>query len=264
MRYFIAFCMLISILTQSRLTAQTAQDAVYLTNQQFYQGIIIEQKPGEHIRLLRLPERDTLQFEMDDIDRIVKLLDSSAPLAGAATESTSALSALPERKFNRNKYVAMLHASIGGGKYALLGLGISVARSFEDRMQAGIGVQFIGQTSNNTFPNQQIIPVTADFRFKISESRGGRLATMAGLSAGYNISVDNKQFDSGFNADIRVTNGVFLNPSLAFRVNILRNMGLMMDFGYQFSSGNIYFIETGELYDRRTWHNFAARGTLFF
>jgi hypothetical protein len=264
MRNLLFLSILFCALTQNPLAAQIAQDAVYLNNQMSYQGIVIEQKPGEYIRLLRLPERDTLQFEMDDIDRIVKLMAPAQLTAVGEPDNTSALPAKPERKFNQNPYVAMLHSSIGGGKYALLGLGISVARSFEDRMQAGLGIQFIGQTSDNTFPNQRILPVTADFRFKVSESPGGRLATMVALSAGCNFSIDNKQFDSGFNADIRISNGVFLNPSLAFRVNILRNMGLMMDFGYQFSSGNIYFIETGELYDRRTWHNFAARGTLFF
>lgn len=106
MRYLIAFCMLISTLTQSRLTAQTSQDAVYLTNQKFYQGIVIEQKPGEYIRLLRLPERDTLQFEMDDIDRIVKLMDPARLTSPGETDNTSALPVAPGRKFNHNKYVA--------------------------------------------------------------------------------------------------------------------------------------------------------------
>jgi len=260
MRYLIALCIVFCCLPKNQLSAQAAQDIVYLTSGLSHQGIVIEQKPGEYIRLLRLPERDTLQFSMEAIDRIVKIV---APENSLLPENTARPTA-PEKRFNTNQYVAMLNGYIGGGKYALVGIGMSVGRSFGDRWQAGLGVQFIHQTSSNTFPNQQIIPITADFKFKISESPKGRFATLLALSAGYNISVDDEQFDSGLSNNIRITDGVFFNPSIAFRVNILRNAGLMFDVGYQFSSGNIYNVESGDLIDKRTWHNFAARGSLFF
>ena len=260
MRYLIALCIIFCGLPKNQLSAQAAQDIVYLTSGLSHQGIVIEQKPGEYIRLLRLPERDTLQFSMDAIDRIVKIV---APANSTLPENTTRPTA-PEKRFNTNRYVAMLNCYIGGGKYSLVGIGMGVGRSFGDRWQAGLGVQFIHQTSSNTFPNQQISPITADFKFKISESPKGRFATFLALSAGYNISVDDEQFDSGLSNNIRITDGVFFNPSIAFRVNVLRNAGLMFDLGYQFSSGNIYNVESGDLIDKRTWHNFAARGSLFF
>lgn len=260
MRYLIALCIFFCCLPKNQLSAQAAQDIVYLTSGLSHQGIVIEQKPGEYIRLLRLPERDTLQFSMDAIDRIVKIV---APTNSSLPENV-AKPAEPVSQFNQNRYVAMLNFYIGGGKYSLGGIGMSVGRSFNDRWQAGIGIQYIQQTNSNIFPNQQIIPITADFKFKISESPKGRFATLLALSAGYNVSVDDEQFDSGLSNNIRITDGVFFNPSIAFRVNVLRNAGLMFDLGYQFSSGNIYNVESGELIDKRTWHNFAARGSLFF
>jgi len=260
MRYLIALCILFCGLPKNQLGAQTAQDIVYLTSGLSHQGIVIEQKPGEYIRLLRLPGRDTLQFSMDAIDRIVKII---AP-AGSPLQESAANPIEPANRFNQNRYVAMLNFYIGGGKYSLVGIGMGVGRSFGDRWQAGLGVQFIHQTNSNTFPNQQIIPITADFKFKISESPKGRFAALLALSAGYSINVDDEQFDSGLNNNIRITDGVFFNPSIAFRVNVLRNAGIMFDVGYQLSSGNIYNVESGDLIDKRTWHNFAARGTLFF
>ncbi len=256
MRYLIVLCFFFLGLTKNQMNAQAAQDIVLLNNGQHHQGIVIEQKPGEYIRLLRLPERDTLQFGLDAIDRIIKIVppDTSNPVSATA----------PERRFNQNKYIAFLHTYMGGGKYALGGVGMSVSRSFGDRWHAGLGLHYIGQTSTNTFPNQQIVPVTADFRFKISESKSGRLATLFGVSTGYNFSIDNKQFDSGLASEIRITDGIFFNPSLAFRVNFARNAGLMLDLGYQLTSGNIYHVETGNLLYKRTWHNFAARGSIFF
>ncbi len=260
MRYLIVFSFVFFLLPKIPLQAQAAQDLVYLSNKQAHRGIVIEQKPGEYIRLLRLPESDTLQFSMEEIDRIVKIL----PSTNAVDAKNTDVSPEPEKRYNQNKYMAMLHFYAGGGKYALSGLGMGIGRSFNDRWHAGLGLSYIAQTSSNTFPNQQIVPLTADFKFKISESPSGRLATLFALSTGYCFSLDNRQFDSGLNTNIRITDGVFFNPSIAFRLNILRNAGIMFDLGYQFSSGNIYNVETGALMDKRTWHNFAARGSLFF
>src|SRR5690349_19838998 len=125
------------------LQAQTAvQDAVILNSQRQFNGIIVEQKPGQYIRLLRLPEHDTLQFLMDSIDRIVKIVNTTA-----ASESAS-LTTEPLKKYNQKKHIMMIHGYLGCGYYSFSGFGLTMVRSFADRWHVGAGVHYIGQTGS--------------------------------------------------------------------------------------------------------------------
>ncbi len=260
MRYLIVLSVTYFLVSNFKLQAQAVQDVVYLTNQQFHQGIVIEQKPGEYIRLLRLPERDTLQFGMEEIDRIVKIV----PPAAMATPANTDKSPEPERRFNRNKNIMMLHGHIGGGKFPFAGLGFSIGHNFHDRWQIGMSVHYLYQTSFRTFPTHMILPLTVEARYKFSQSPKGRFATFFALSSGYKFSIEDRQYDSGLNLNVLVKGGLYFNPSIAFRVNIFPNTGLMLDVGYQLTTGKIVIEDSGVLLDNRTWHNFAARGSLFF
>ncbi len=238
----------------------TAQDAVFLNNQLSYNGIVVEQKPGEYIRLLRLPEHDTLQFSMDSIDRIVKIFDTK-PAAENPPATTE-----PLKKFNQNKHQVMVHAYAGGGDYSLGGFGISVNRNFSDRWQLGLGAHYIGQNGsyNATYPEQQIVPVTVDARYKFTQTPSGRFATLLSLSTGYNFMLKKSYFDPDQNININVRNGLFFNPSIAFRANLLPNAGLMFDVGYQLTTSTLFDAQNNEKITKKQWRNFAIRGTLFF
>lgn len=244
------------------LQAQTiAQDVVILNSQRSFAGIIVEQKPGAYIRLLRLPEHDTLAFPMDSIDRIVKIVSTEKP--AEEPHSTSD----PHKKYNQKKHIVMIHGHLGGGDYSFSGFGLSMCQNFADRWQLGLGVHYIGQTGNSntiTFPDQQIVPLTIECRWKFSESLHGKGATFLSLSSGYNFTLNKTHFNSEQNIDMRITNGLFFNPGIAFRINLFENMGLMLDLGYQLTSSSLFNAQTDKKIGGKQWHNFAARGTLFF
>jgi hypothetical protein len=243
----------------SALSGQTApQDAVYLLDAQAYQGLIIEQKPGEHIKLLRQPEGDTLQFEMEQIDRIAKILPAGAP------EATAAAPAAPEQRFNQRLFYPMIHGWMGGGDYAFQGLGISVNHRITGRAEAGLGVHYLGQTSDNSPHQRQTIPLTADLRYAFSESRSGRFAASLALSTGYNFTLNREYFDPRENVQVSVSDGWYFSPGLSFRANILPNAGLMLDLGYQLSTSRLDLADGGDQLGRRNWNNFALRAGLFF
>lgn len=230
-------------LSNNQLSAQAAQDIVYLTSGLWHQGIVIEQKPGEYIRLLRLPERDTLQFSMDAIDRIVKIV---APTNSSLPENA----VKPVSLFNQNRYVAMLNFYIGGGKYSLGGIGMSVGRSFNDRWQAGIGIQYIQQTNSNIFPNQQIIPITADFKFNI---RSRRKAVCTLLRPERRVQRQHRrrairQRTGGADIPAIAADGVFFNRLDCFSGQRPAQRRIdVPDWVTEPSSGKYYNVESGEL-----------------
>lgn len=243
------------------LHAQTsAQDVVILNSQRSYSGIVIEQKPGDYIRLLRLPEHDTLSFPMDSIDRIVKIVPTDKP----ADNQPAPLK--PQTEYNRKRQTVMIHGYMGGGNYSFGGFGITLAQRIGKRWQVGVGGHYIGQKGSypGTLPDQQIVPVTVDCRWRFSQSATGKTAILLALNTGYNFMLNKEYIDGGQHVNGRITNGLFFNPSFAFRVNLWENAGLMLDLGYQLTSSRLYDLGTDLRIGKRQWHNFAARGTLFF
>lgn len=260
MRNLILLPVFILIAAQSSLFAQAAaaQDAVYLLDARAHQGIIIEQKPGEHIKLLRLPEGDTLQFEMEQIDYIAKIMQKTPVQAQAEAEQA------PRPAFNQRQNFLMIHGWTGGGDYAFQGLGISLNHRLAERTEVGLGAHYLGQTSTNSLHDRQTIPLTADFRYAFSRSRNGRFSTHLAISAGYNFTLNRNYFDPGENSELSVSDGLYFSPGVAFRANILPNVGLMIDLGYQLSTGRVSLAETGQELRRKNWNNLAIRGSLFF
>lgn len=239
----------------------TAQETVFLTNQSSYSGIVVEQKPGEYIRLLRVPELDTLQFHMDSIERVVRI---TAPAPVAAEDALPPTE--PHKRFNQNPHIVMLHGYVGGGDYSLGGFGVTFSHNLHNRWWVGLGAHYIGQTGsyNATYPDRQIVPITADLRWNFSQSGSGRFVSMLALNAGYYFGLNNRYRDENLGIEVHARNGLFFNPSVAFRANVLPNAGLMLDLGYQLTTSSLFDTGNDTLIKRKQWHNFALRGTVFF
>jgi hypothetical protein len=206
-------------------------------------GAIIEQKHGPGF-----PERSSQQLEMGQSERGAETLPAAAPQQG----------------FNQRAFYPMLHGWIGGGDYAFQGLGISVNHRITGRAEAGLGVHYLGQTSDNSLHQRQTIPLTADLRYAFSESRSGRFAASLALSTGYNFTLNREYFDPRENVQVSVSDGWYFSPGLSFRANILPNAGLMLDLGYQLSTSRLDRADSGDQLGRRNWNNFALRAGLFF
>lgn len=293
-----------------------AEDRVIMLENTIYEGIIIEQKPGEHIKILRLPEKDTLTLSMESIDRIEKIItersmnsrnDQSKGMAKMqnlsaikeppppfAPETPTAPPAppvlgtpevpapppLPEQpsslpssieqdktftdKYNTRDTYIMLHGLIGGGDYAYQGFGLSAGKNVGDTWQLGMSIHYMGQTSDNGIPQRQTFPLAADIRRTIAQSKSGRTSALLSVSAGYNFTINGNYFSEKYMTQAEIGNGLYFNPSLAFRFNTTKNTGLMVDVGYQLTTGGLTDTQSNDRLESLSWSSFLVRGSFFF
>ncbi len=234
------------------------RDRVLLTDGTFYDGIVIEQKPGEHIRLLRLPESDTLTVALNDIDKLIRLMqdENPAPESQLIDHGTAGF-------FNTSDIVLMIHGWSGGGDYEFAGFGLGVAYRLKPRLETGLAVHYLGSLYSPE-PDRYLIPLTATVRYRLSSSARGRFSSLAAINAGYGFTLNRRFFDAALETELEMSNGLYLNPALGFRMNVLNNAGLMLEIGYQMTTSNMRDTSSGETLRRKMWHNLAVGGTLFF
>ncbi len=238
-------------------TAPAAVDAVQLKSGKIHQGLIIEQTPGESIRLWRNPEADTLMFQMDEIDRIAKIV-VPPPTAGSPSMQTPAS---PARTFNDNPWKVALQASVGGGDYSLVGMGAAIQKSMPgNRAWVGIGAYYIGDQNNY---GTSTIPIVLHASYALNQS-GKRFAALVFLDAGYSINLGGTKFDEIAQANLKHGNGLHTYGGLRFQVNALRNAGIWLDLGYLRHSSTIRFEADNKKHSTQVWNAFMMRGSLFF
>jgi hypothetical protein len=247
------FLFLQNLNAQQRIT-----DKVILLDSTIYEGVIVEQKPAEYVKVWRLREGDTLTVEMDQIDRLVRVSQSpSEQDNGPGTEG-------PTSRFNNRPFGIMVHRGTGGGDYAFVLMGMSVIYRMTDAFEAGIGGNYHGQTSSNTFPERKFVSVTADMRYRLTQSKSGRFASLISLSTGVAFSLNKDYYDVDRNARMQINNGFYLNPAIALRLNIFENMGLMAELGYQMNSGSLINLDTDSQINTKQYDVFQLKGTIFF
>lgn len=254
---------LLSILlyTPQFLSAQAPfTDRVILQDGSRHDGLIIEQKPGEHIRLLRQAEGDTLTLAMETIDRIVRI----SPEAPAVPDGLPPTAPPARPDFGTNRYMVLLRGSTGGGDYAFHGLGMAVGLRMGHGLEIGLGAQYFGQYSDNTIPQRQLIPLTLDLRYRLNNSPNGRFSSLLSLETGIAFSLNNDYYDWGRNRQVSVTDGFYLHPALAFQAYLVPNVGLLLDVGYQFNSGRVVPAEGGGPLTTKRFSNAIVRGSIFF
>lgn len=240
-----------------------AVDKIFLSDQTAYEGIVIEQKPGEYIRLLRIPEKDTLQIAYENIEKMTRLVaDETVP--GGQIKGKSEIRAAA-KMYNSRRTYGMVHGVTGGGDYAYAGFGLSFGVNVNPNFQIGMGVHYFGQLSDplNT-PSRQTFPLALDLRHTILRSKSGRFSTMLGLSGGVNFTINGDYYDEVLFANMRMGNGYYFNPSIGLRMNILENLGLMLDVGYHYNNSRLLRSDSGNQIGTVDWHNILIRGTLFF
>lgn len=256
-----------------RLAAQNAPaptDAVHLVSGKMYSGIVIEQKPGESIRLWHLPEGDTLLLPMDEIERIVKILPQANTVSTSgpvAAKSSGAGMSMTESKadYNTKRYYVMVHGMTGGGNYSFAGFGVSLSYLLSNhKTSLGLGAHYIGDnsTGNFTLETVQMFPIMAEFRHEFKTSANGRFGTALYCNAGYVVNITGNANDQ--NGEIEYKNGWALNPGIGLRMNILRNLGLMLDLGWMHHVNRLNWLPPAVQSEQKSWNNFILRGTLFF
>jgi hypothetical protein len=235
-------------------------DQVLMEDGTRHDGLIIEQKPGEYIRLWRQANGDTLTLAIEDIDRMLRV----TPDTPASVVGINQAAAKGNSPFGTNRYVAMLRISTGGGDYSFHGAGMAVGLRVNNDLQIGIGAQYFGQYSDNTIPQRQLIPLTLDLRYRLNTSPSGRFASLLSLETGLAFSLNKDYFDWGRGQQVSVTNGFYIHPALAFQGFITPNFGLLIDLGYQYNGGHVVAADGGEQLSTKRYSNVILRGSFFF
>lgn len=287
-----------------------AEDKVIMLDNTVHEGIIIEQKPGEHIKILRIPQKDTLTLSMESIDRIEKILtertknpsdNTRSDISNATNPSVPKTSVTPPAppappapkapmapvpppapemtpdppasqgengiitsKYNSKDTYIMLHGLMGGGDYAYQGLGLSAGKIIKDTWQIGMSIHYMGQTNDSALPQRQTFPLAVDLRRTISRSKNGRTAALVSVSTGYNFTINGDYFSEKYMAQAEIGNGFYFNPALAFRFNTTKNTGLMVDVGYQLTTGALIDTQSNDRLESLSWSSFLVRGSFFF
>lgn len=244
------------------LAAQPAfqqTDAVHLHTGQIYQGIIIEQKPGESIRLLRNVEGDTLTLDMESIERIVKVVAAPQPV----TPASPATPPMQPSRTNTGLWATAVQVTTGGGDHSVVGLGMAVQRRLNNRRSwVGLGLSYFGD-QNNYGPNS--IALALHSSHELSSGWKDRLGALVFADLGYSMFPSgNTMYDEASQASVNPGGGLHLQTGLRFRVNVLRNAGLWFDLSYLRHSSTLRKVENDEKVGNRAWNMVALRGSVFF
>lgn len=239
---------------------QTPVDAVYLKSGESYEGLIIEQKPGDSIQLWRLTENDTLAFSMEEIERITRTI--------LPPEQPVLLVEQPRRPYFSKPNYLYLSAATGGGDYPFLGGGLTLSHRFAryDKAAVGLSVQYIGNREHGYETNRvdflKIVPVMIDVRHEFSRTHNNRFSTHLFAEGGYafnftaNASNEYGEFEYG--------NGWIVHPGVSFQFALLSDFGFFAEIGWVHLTGRRNWLPPVERSDLKAWNTILIRGGVFF
>jgi hypothetical protein len=243
-----------------------ATDRIVLINQQSYDGIILEQIPGERIALFRTLQKDTINIEMEEIARMIRIVPQNQEIKSESQGDKSISDNRIFEGFNTVPTYGMIHYMRGTGDFGMIGLGLSFGANFDFGLQVGASIQYIANQSERyeKISRRQHFPLGLDLRYVIKNSKNGRFSTLLAFSGGYDFTINGGYFDYSNQLNMELTNGYFFNPGVAFRANVLKNVGLMFDLGYMYGSAHLRNSASKELMQQVASHNLIFRGSIFF
>ena len=258
----ISALVLIFLFSFSLNSQSEGEDVITLKNGNVYQGVVVEQKPGKHIKLLQVPSLDTVLIELKSIDLLSKdiELNNEQPL-DTIYESTLDIPKL--KMFNVNDYHMGLNYTMGGGDFSQVGLGIRLMRTVGPSTQVGVEVNYVSNVGqNSSFENS--IPVSLRLSQELREHITGRTSLLANLNMGYNTMLNGGFTHSNTNEPAYYTSGMYLKPSLGYRLNLAQEAGIELSAGYQLITSKAFSKETDDLLINQSWSNMVFTGTFFF
>jgi hypothetical protein len=254
-RILIPILFLIPVYSMAQLPMQ---DQVFMEDGRELDGLIIEQKPGVHLRLWRPDEGDTLVLHMEQIDRILRI---PAPMI-SQTDPEKMSEEIKEVNYGTNRFATLIRGAHGGFTYGFHGAGIAVGFRMHPGIEIGIGAQYFGEYTNKAF--RQIMPLCLESRFRLHRSKSGRFERLFSLETGINFSLNKYFWNHERGEFLSITNGYYLHPALGFKIYLFPNLGLILDLGYQLNTGHLHTYDTKERLGYKRYHNAILRGSFFF
>ncbi len=212
----IAFLILLVLTTMTVFAQRGYQDLIHLKNGTKVYGSIVEQTPGESLKL-ETSDGSVLVYRMDEIEKITR----------ASTEKQSFIGDGLERG-----YKGMLEVGYGAGMgdYGLNRFKLDFINGFQFNpffsMGGGLGFRRYPK------PEATLISFLADFRSNFVDRENSPYLAMV---FGYSFDASNS-FESM---------GILLNPSLGVSFRVSNKAFMHMGFGLEFQRLTILEIRSG-------------------
>lgn len=263
----IFFILILIIFNSIGIVAQTNrdQDLITLNNGYQYLGYIIEQVPGNHIKLYRPIKNDTIIIKLGEIEvmnkiSVVGINKQKLPIDSIGKYNT-------RKNVNQFSYMA---ASNFWEYYFLQGLSYTYSRNFKNRYYIGVSTSFLGDFKNRV--DNGVYGATNDtgqtyysyddgnykfivstmienkFRFMSWRTQQRKISLLAGVNAGYVMDFsrtsgyvrDDNTKAFLYNYEEKYKGNFALGVSLALKINPDNNSGIMIEPGVMFYNPTIY------------------------
>lgn len=247
------------------------EDLVQLKNGTSVRGIIIEQRPGEFIRVLQIPSQDTVKIMLMEIETLLKIVpnvNESEIIHNLPYPQDTVNKPLVDNTvkdgFNQHLFQVRINMARLFLDYAGEGYGFSLHRKIGSTTYAGVGFSYFKGRINLPYQDRKSLAFFGEFSHDIGLSTKGRLGFRGGLGLGYNIDFSESYFDLDANVNAKLSNGLFAHPHVGLRMNLTKNTGLLFDIGYQYIHANLQSLTTKEKIEGRNWSSTVFRISLFF
>jgi hypothetical protein len=258
----------VCLFLQVQINAQTKNtDHVFLLNKQNYIGTLVEQKPGEYIKLQLQNTNDTLKFLMDDIEKIVKIkAEENSGSSHGKGETTPGKKIIKTQKmYNQRPISLMVHYGVGAGDISFTDIGLGLYWKLGSRSKVGLSASYFGETGNreNSLLQWQKIPVMTEFTHDLYQYSNNRFALISRLGIGYSFTLNGDYFDPEKSLSFTQSNGLAFNLGLGYRFNIFKNAGILVDINYSLITDYNESVEKTDK-SKNLWDNVVFRTSLFF
>lgn len=223
MKKFLLLCF--ATLISSAVFAQNAdlQDVVHLKNGSIIRGTIIEQVPGESLKI-ETRDGNVFVYKMDEIDKMTR------------EKSAASFGMRPKFEAKPKGYAGFVEAGYGIG----VGGGSTIGRRYTDRFELDVvnGYQFnpycfiglgIGFNISANGHNVISMPLFIQGRFNLMDRN---TSPFLALNLGYNIATDGKE-KIDYNTHVRSSGGLMFEPTFGVTVRVSNKAA--MTFGVGFS-----------------------------
>lgn len=257
---------ILALFISANIFCQTTrdQDLITLNNGYQYLGYIIEQVPGNHIKLYRPAKNDTIIIKIEEIEIMNKITVQTISNKKTLNDSIG--------KYNNRKNVnqfSFMAASNFWEYYFMKGFGYSYLRNFKNKYYVGVSTSFLGDfknkdmvygATNDTGQSYYsyddgnyrfIVSTMIENKFRVLSSwrpQKRKISLLAGVNAGYVMDFSKSSGyvkDRNTKATLYNYNEVYkgnfaLGISLALKINPDNNSGIIIEPGVMYYSPKVY------------------------
>ena len=211
-RFIFLLSSFLMMMISSTLVAQNVQEVIHLKNGSVIKGTVIEQIPGQTIKI-QTADESIFVYRIEEVEKITK------EVAVARKRSRKAYDILGYRGF------ADVGLTVGGGEEgSIIEFSTSHGYQFNPYIFAGMGVG--AHILDGDF---YLLPIFANARVSFID---GPVSPFLDMRAGYSISVFNGNGSGG---------GLYLSPMFGVRFMLGKSFAMNFSTGYSFQSVKISY-----------------------